>query len=107
MMTVMRIMRGTLTVTRTAPRGKKETTHERMVEVAARAIRRSGYDGMGSDIMKEAGPTHSGFYAHFPSREALLVEAADRAGEDSHPCSVLTCPGGIWKISKWAAWFLP
>ncbi|MEM5461794.1 TetR/AcrR family transcriptional regulator [Paraburkholderia phytofirmans] len=63
------------------PASRKEITHERIVEVAARAIRRSGYDGTGvADIMKEAGLTHGGFYAHFPSREALLAEAADRAG---------------------------
>ena len=33
--------------------------------------------------MKDAGLTHGGFYAHFPSREAMLAEAADRAGSDS------------------------
>lgn len=66
------------------PASRKELTHERIVEVAARAIRRSGYDGTGvADIMKEAGLTHGGFYAHFPSREALLAEAADRAGAES------------------------
>lgn len=65
-------------------RSRKEATHERIVEVAARAIRRSGYDGMGvADIMKEAGLTHGGFYAHFPSRDALLAEAGDRAGAES------------------------
>ena len=64
--------------------GRKEVTHERIVEVAARAIRRSGYDGTGvADIMKEAGLTHGGFYAHFDSRDALLAEAGDRAGAES------------------------
>ncbi|MGN8136726.1 TetR/AcrR family transcriptional regulator [Paraburkholderia sp. 22099] len=63
---------------------RKELTHERIVEVAARAIRRSGYAGTGvADIMKEAGLTHGGFYAHFPSREVLLAEAADRAGAEA------------------------
>jgi AcrR family transcriptional regulator len=33
--------------------------------------------------MKEAGLTHGGFYAHFPSRDALLAEAGDRAGAES------------------------
>ena len=62
---------------------RKEVTHERIVEAAARAIRRSGYDGAGvADIMKEAGLTHGGFYAHFGSREAMLAEAADRAGAE-------------------------
>ncbi|WP_069265991.1 TetR/AcrR family transcriptional regulator [Paraburkholderia nodosa] len=66
------------------PASRKEITHERIVEVAARAIRRSGYDGTGvADIMKEAGLTHGGFYAHFPSREVLLAEAADRAGAEA------------------------
>jgi TetR/AcrR family transcriptional regulator, transcriptional repressor for nem operon len=63
---------------------RKEATHERIVEVAARAIRRTGYDGAGvADIMKDAGLTHGGFYAHFPSREAMLAEAADRAGAEA------------------------
>jgi len=62
----------------------KETTHERIVDAAARAIRRSGYNGTGvADIMKDAGLTHGGFYAHFPSREAMLAAAADRAGSES------------------------
>jgi AcrR family transcriptional regulator len=63
---------------------RKEATHERIVEVAARAIRRNGYGGAGvADVMKEAGLTHGGFYAHFGSREAMLAEAADRAGADT------------------------
>ncbi|WGG53487.1 TetR/AcrR family transcriptional regulator [Rugamonas sp. DEMB1] len=67
----------------TAP-SRKEASHERIVEVAARAIRRSGYGGTGvADIMKEAGLTHGGFYAHFDSRDALLAEAGDRAGAES------------------------
>ena len=63
---------------------RKEATHERIVAAAARAIRRSGYNGTGvADIMQEAGLTHGGFYAHFESREAMLAEAADRAGAES------------------------
>jgi AcrR family transcriptional regulator len=54
------------------------------VETAARAIRRSGYGGAGvAEIMKKAGLTHGGFYAHFESREGMLAEAADRAGADA------------------------
>jgi TetR/AcrR family transcriptional repressor of nem operon len=67
---------------RGAPR-RKDATHERIVEAAARAIRRSGYAGTGvADIMKDAGLTHGGFYAHFASRDAMLAEAADRAGAE-------------------------
>ena len=78
---MMHIMR-TTTNARTAA---KEASHERIVQAAARAIRRSGYDGTGvADIMKEAGLTHGAFYAHFESREAMLAEAADRAGAESN-----------------------
>ena len=65
-------------------KSRKEATHDRIVHAAARAIRRSGYSGTGvADIMKDAGLTHGGFYAHFDSREAMLAEAADRAGAES------------------------
>jgi AcrR family transcriptional regulator len=71
------------TMSRT-PNSHKEATHERILEVAARALRREGYAGVGvADVMKEAGLTHGGFYAHFDSRDALLVEALDRAGRES------------------------
>jgi TetR/AcrR family transcriptional regulator, transcriptional repressor for nem operon len=62
----------------------KEASHERIVQAAARAIRRSGYDGTNvADIMKEAGLTHGAFYAHFDSREAMLAEAASQACAES------------------------
>lgn len=67
-----------------SPPSRKEITHERIVATAARAIRRGGFGGVGvADIMKEAGLTHGGFYAHFSSRNALLAEALVRAGQDS------------------------
>jgi AcrR family transcriptional regulator len=63
---------------------RKELSHQRIVETAARAIRRAGFHGVGvADIMKEAGLTHGGFYAHFASRDALLSEALTRASQDS------------------------
>lgn len=62
----------------------KEASHERIVAVASRAIRKTGYDGTGvADIMKQAGLTHGAFYAHFASRDAMLAEAADRAGAEA------------------------
>ncbi|WP_241073585.1 TetR/AcrR family transcriptional regulator [Achromobacter insuavis] len=65
------------------PASRKELSHERIVDAAARAIRREGYAGVGvADVMKEAGLTHGGFYAHFPSRDAMLVAAMERAGRD-------------------------
>ena len=63
---------------------RKQISHDRIVETAARAIRRAGFHGVGvADIMKEAGLTHGGFYAHFASRNALLAEALEHAGRES------------------------
>src|SRR5262245_8353761 len=66
------------------PTARKAETRERIVRAAARALRKHGYEGLGvAEVMKDAGLTHGGFYAHFPSRDALLVEAAERAGAES------------------------
>ena len=67
----------------TAPT-RRELSHDRIVDAAARALRREGYAGVGvADVMKQAGLTHGGFYAHFESRDALIAEALERAGHDS------------------------
>lgn len=67
----------------TAP-GRKQLTHDRIVETAAGVLRESGFWGVGvADVMKRAGLTHGGFYAHFASRDALLCEALEHAGSDS------------------------
>ena len=84
MMTIMQNSSNQLPDKKSPAKTRKEATHERIVEVATRAIRRSGYAGTGvADIMKEAGLTHGGFYAHFASRDALLAEAGDRAGAEA------------------------
>jgi AcrR family transcriptional regulator len=63
---------------------KRHQTHERILRAAARAIRKVGYEGVGvADVMKDAGLTHGGFYAHFASRDALLAQAAEQAGSES------------------------
>lgn len=59
----------------------KGAAHERIVNAGARAIRRDGYDALSiASVMKEADLTHGGFYAHFASREAMLVGLSYRAG---------------------------
>jgi TetR/AcrR family transcriptional repressor of nem operon len=63
---------------------RKRQSHTRIVEAASRALRERGYAGVGvADVMREAGLTHGGFYAHFPSRDALLVAALEHAGRAS------------------------
>ena len=54
----------------------KQETHAKIVKKAAVRLREKGAHGIGvADLMKEAGLTHGGFYAHFDSREALVIEA--------------------------------
>jgi TetR/AcrR family transcriptional regulator, transcriptional repressor for nem operon len=54
----------------------KQETHARIVRKASVRLREKGAHGVGvADLMKEAGLTHGGFYAHFDSREALVIEA--------------------------------
>ncbi|MBS0531227.1 MAG: TetR/AcrR family transcriptional regulator [Proteobacteria bacterium] len=57
-------------------REHKAETHARIVKNASVRLREHGAHGVGvADLMKDAGLTHGGFYAHFDSREALVVEA--------------------------------
>jgi TetR/AcrR family transcriptional regulator, transcriptional repressor for nem operon len=65
-------------------REHKQETHERIVRKASVRLREKGANGVGvADLMKEAGLTHGGFYAHFPSREALVIEALGYAMDRS------------------------
>jgi len=69
---------------------RKQQSHERIVAAAARAIRARGYAGVGvAEVMREAGLTHGGFYAHFPSRDALLIAAIEQAGRSSGAAAVV------------------
>jgi TetR/AcrR family transcriptional regulator, transcriptional repressor for nem operon len=57
-------------------REHKQETHARIVRKASIRLREKGAHGIGvADLMKEAGLTHGGFYAHFDSRDALVIEA--------------------------------
>ncbi len=61
----------------------KAETRRRVLRVAARALRARGPDGFSvAEIMAEVGLTHGGFYAHFPSKEALIAAAVEEAFED-------------------------
>ncbi|HWA90505.1 MAG TPA: TetR/AcrR family transcriptional regulator [Rhizomicrobium sp.] len=54
----------------------KDETHKRLLAIAGRALRAKGPDGVAvADVMKEAGLTHGGFYAHFKNKDAMLAEA--------------------------------
>jgi AcrR family transcriptional regulator len=69
----------------TARSARHQQSHERILDAAARAVRRAGIAGVGvAEVMKEAGLTHGGFYAHFANRDALLAEALEHAGIQSN-----------------------
>ncbi len=62
------------------PESHKEETRERIVASAAALLRESGVDGIGvADLMRAAGLTHGGFYAHFASKEELVAASASAA----------------------------
>jgi TetR/AcrR family transcriptional repressor of nem operon len=55
---------------------KSEQNRAALVQAASRLFREKGVDGVGvAEISKAAGLTHGALYAHFPSKEALAVEA--------------------------------
>ena len=92
-------------MTRTAP-SRKEATHQRIVDAASRAIRRSGYGGTGvADIMKDGGLTHGGFYAPFDSREAMLAGIAAAVpgayiDDISTAIEAVALPGGYGRVRQ-------
>jgi len=55
---------------------QKKQTRERIVAAAVRAIRSQGLEAPSvGGVMADAGLTVGGFYAHFPNRDALMLEA--------------------------------
>jgi len=79
----------------------KAETRERVLKEAANEIRAKGPDNVAvSGVMARAGLTHGGFYAHFPSKDALVKEAigtmfadararSDKIDADGDPRDVL------------------
>jgi AcrR family transcriptional regulator len=63
---------------------RKAASHQHIVDVASRALRREGFDGVNvTEVMRAAGMTHGGFYGHFQSRDSLLSEALAEAGNQN------------------------
>jgi TetR/AcrR family transcriptional regulator, transcriptional repressor for nem operon len=54
--------------------------HERILDAASQMFRCNGFDGVSvAAVMKAAGLTHGGFYAHFESKDALAAASVERA----------------------------
>src|SRR5688572_11255616 len=61
---------------------RKERSHEGILDSAARLLREKGIAGARvAEVMKGAGLTVGGFYARFPSKEALVDEVFRRTAE--------------------------
>lgn len=61
---------------------EKDKSHRRIVSSASRLLRERGVGGASvSDVMKDAGLTHGGFYKHFPNKDAMVASALDAAFE--------------------------
>ncbi|MDE1918067.1 MAG: TetR/AcrR family transcriptional regulator [Sphingomonadales bacterium] len=62
----------------------KERTRARILDEAAKAMRAHGFDGVSvATVMKAAGLTHGGFYAHFANRDDLVTHTIDRMFDDN------------------------
>ena len=73
------------------PKGYKRNTRDRIVEAAAAALRQNGIAEVGvADLMRRAGLTHGGFYAHFESKDDLVAAALEYASAQAH--SMLEIP---------------
>ncbi|WP_216901675.1 TetR/AcrR family transcriptional regulator [Synechococcus sp. CCY 9618] len=62
----------------------KQEVRKRILDTAAKALRRNGLSGIGIPaLMKGAGLTHGAFYSHFASRDVLVAEAIGTAAAAS------------------------
>jgi hypothetical protein len=68
------------------PRAHKEATRRRILEAASQAFREHGVAETGVDeVMRRAGLTHGGFYAHFRDKTELIAEACAAAFDAAVP----------------------
>lgn len=67
------------------PAEQKAETRGRILAEAANAIRAGGIDRLGvAAVMRRAGLTHGGFYAHFTSRDDLIDHAIEQMFDDRY-----------------------
>jgi len=64
-------------------KGRKDRTHDRILEVASRRLRKDGIAGSGlAGIMSEAGLTNGAFYAHFSSKSEMVEKSIEQATDE-------------------------
>lgn len=68
------------------PPTHKNVTRRRILEAASQAFRERGVAETGVDeVMRRAGLTHGGFYAHFRDKTELIAEACGAAFDEAIP----------------------
>ena len=68
------------------PPEHKTATRRRILEAAGQAFRECGVAETGVDeVMRRAGLTHGGFYAHFRDKTELVAEACAAAFDTAVP----------------------
>ncbi len=68
------------------PPAHKEATRRRILDAASQAFRERGVAETGVDeVMRRAGLTHGGFYAHFADKTELVAEACAAAFDAAVP----------------------
>jgi TetR/AcrR family transcriptional repressor of nem operon len=71
---------------------QKAEAHERILRAAAQMMRDCGPEKISVDgLMRKAGLTHGGFYAHFKSRDAMVAETLQAIFAEVERAYHLTC----------------
>src|SRR5512134_1737761 len=76
-------------------KARSQANHLAIEAAASRLFRERGLSGVSvADLMAEAGLTHGGFYAHYPSKDALAAaaRAARRASAEGYRREVYRDP---------------
>ncbi len=83
-----------------AASSRRQEPHDRIVRAAVRAVGERGYAGVGvADVMKEAGLTHGGFYAHLGPRTDMLARLRRNPQPDSGMSTVVfPLQTGAWFV---------
>jgi TetR/AcrR family transcriptional repressor of nem operon len=83
------------------PRQHKAETRERILRAADRVMKAKGMEAASVDaVMRDAGLTVGGFYAHFPSKDALARQAL----LDGMEASVDRLLAALARVPDGAAW---
>ena len=80
----------------------KAEVHQKIVKDASRRVRAEGLNGAAvAAVMRDTGMTHGGFYKHFESKDALLLESVNEAFRDIGDTLVRVAeqspPDAAWK----------